>query len=463
MGNKATSAKNPHASNGATNSNISNQYGNQVSPRDSRGSSSSIDSSKKQPIKILTAKGVEIIVGEQVVSESIKSNDSNTTTRTSGRFSKHLSKLEFLRGSHDSNSANSTPRESESRIRRNSNPPKPEVRSSSDIRLSSESTPGQLTRGRSASTSATISPLASTNIPPAAFKDTKQPSSRPGSSGHGSLAEQYHQTRRAQRQQQQQKELLEILGSTEPNSAISPDAEPTPPGTPRSAADKDNKKSVSFLKGKKTSSSPNVLSYSSTGTEASPGTSLRSSKPMDIDDASKALDSHSLATDSIPSQMGLHKFPSFQSLTSGAASAADCKNQKREGPNSNDKKSNSNHRNKAEEAARDDGETTPVRTRNRVNTALDLPLNLNLAGSQESSPTNSVMDNKLGQQWLRVECPGQKVKIRSSPSVGEPPVGMLFSGEEIEVFTKLFSGFLQLVDGRVSVQLETDVTFLNSI
>jgi hypothetical protein len=51
--------------------------------------------------------------------------------------------------------------------------------------------------------------------------------------------------------------------------------------------------------------------------------------------------------------------------------------------------------------------------------------------------------------WIRVECPKQKILIRPNPSIFEPPVGHIDSGEEIEVFIRTVSGFYNLADGRV--------------
>jgi len=169
------------------------------------------------------------------------------------------------------------------------------------------------------------------------------------------------------------------------------------------------------------------------------------------------------------SQNGMQAYPSFSSSITGAISvtvqgsriqASDRKNASQINNNSNS--SNNSHYNEEDnfiealsvtaDNINNPNMHTPIPTRNRVNTALDLPLpqvNFNF-NSQESSPTCSVLDtSKLPVQWLRVECPGQKVKIRPSPNVSDTSVGMIFSGEEVEVYIKLVSGFLQLVDGRV--------------
>ncbi|CAK9252799.1 unnamed protein product, partial [Sphagnum jensenii] len=42
-------------------------------------------------------------------------------------------------------------------------------------------------------------------------------------------------------------------------------------------------------------------------------------------------------------------------------------------------------------------------------------------------------------KWLRLECPGQKVKVRAKPSIKEPCTSMINHGDEIEVFQKLVS------------------------
>ncbi len=52
--------------------------------------------------------------------------------------------------------------------------------------------------------------------------------------------------------------------------------------------------------------------------------------------------------------------------------------------------------------------------------------------------------------WVRVICPGNRLLIRSGPSVQEESVGWVNSGDEIEVFSRTVSGFFKLADGRVS-------------
>jgi hypothetical protein len=60
-----------------------------------------------------------------------------------------------------------------------------------------------------------------------------------------------------------------------------------------------------------------------------------------------------------------------------------------------------------------------------------------------------VPEEAVALKWLRLVCPGQKVKVRAKPSVKEPATGMLNNGDEIEVYSKLVGGFYQLNDDKV--------------
>jgi hypothetical protein len=67
-------------------------------------------------------------------------------------------------------------------------------------------------------------------------------------------------------------------------------------------------------------------------------------------------------------------------------------------------------------------------------------------------PVNSQMRRTNSDQTIRMVpvCPGLVVKIRPNASAANPHVGLIRSGQEIEVFTQRENGFYKLVDGRVS-------------
>jgi hypothetical protein len=80
-----------------------------------------------------------------------------------------------------------------------------------------------------------------------------------------------------------------------------------------------------------------------------------------------------------------------------------------------------------------------VQPRGRLSTAIDM------SGPDELLP---VVDETY---WLRVECPGQKVKIRPEPSVKAESIRMISSGDEIQVHRQLVSGFYRLADNKVNI------------
>ena len=59
------------------------------------------------------------------------------------------------------------------------------------------------------------------------------------------------------------------------------------------------------------------------------------------------------------------------------------------------------------------------------------------------------MEEAVQVKWLRLDCPGVKVRVRSAPGVAEPEVSFAGDGDEFQVFAKTIKGFYQLVDGSV--------------
>lgn len=68
------------------------------------------------------------------------------------------------------------------------------------------------------------------------------------------------------------------------------------------------------------------------------------------------------------------------------------------------------------------------------------------------SPEEAVEETTVRTQWLRMHCPGQRLKVRERPVIIEPAVGQLLAnGAEIEVYSKLVQGFYQLANGQVII------------
>ena len=54
-------------------------------------------------------------------------------------------------------------------------------------------------------------------------------------------------------------------------------------------------------------------------------------------------------------------------------------------------------------------------------------------------------------KWIRLQCPGQRVRIRANPDVSAETLDFLNDSNEIEVLDRLINGFYQLNDGKVCV------------
>ena len=61
------------------------------------------------------------------------------------------------------------------------------------------------------------------------------------------------------------------------------------------------------------------------------------------------------------------------------------------------------------------------------------------------------IEEPVALQWVKIICPGQKIKIRPHPNIIDDPIGMIKSGEIIEVYSKHINGFYQLANDNVSL------------
>lgn len=56
-------------------------------------------------------------------------------------------------------------------------------------------------------------------------------------------------------------------------------------------------------------------------------------------------------------------------------------------------------------------------------------------------------------RWVKLQCPGMGVRIRTGPAQDQPEVRVAAHGEELEVLITTVKGFYQLADGTVRIQL----------
>jgi hypothetical protein len=66
----------------------------------------------------------------------------------------------------------------------------------------------------------------------------------------------------------------------------------------------------------------------------------------------------------------------------------------------------------------------------------------------QNRPPSSVFRSTV---WIKLQSPGQKLKLRSTPNIDDGCVGYLRNNDEFQVYIKTINGFFQLVDNRVSL------------
>ena len=79
--------------------------------------------------------------------------------------------------------------------------------------------------------------------------------------------------------------------------------------------------------------------------------------------------------------------------------------------------------------------------------------------SSSSTPTPAIYpEGTSSTLWLRLSCPGMKVKVRQTPNIKAEHVSMIKHGQEVHVYRELDRGFYKLVDGKVYTRHITHTT-----
>ena len=85
---------------------------------------------------------------------------------------------------------------------------------------------------------------------------------------------------------------------------------------------------------------------------------------------------------------------------------------------------------------------------------VDLP-----SPSSSSTPAPAIYpEGTSSTLWLRLSCPGMKVKVRQTPNIKAEHVSMIKHGQEVHVYRELNRGFYKLVDGKVYTRHITHTT-----